>query len=136
MGYQTRQGVILLDFLRRNSGKHLRAEDIARALEDEGNAIGKATVYRHLEKLLEQGQLRKFSAEGESGACYQLAEGCGQHSHYHLLCSRCGELLHLECESVERLFRHILQEHGFVVSEERTVLHGVCRQCSGKETTQ
>ena len=68
------------------------AEEISRYLAEEGSPVGKATVYRCLDRLVEQGTVRKFLlGEGES-ACYQYQTGeC--HSHYHLKCACCGALL-------------------------------------------
>ena len=130
MAYQTKQGELLLDFLRRNEGGHLSAQEIALRLAQEGSAIGQTTVYRHLEKLVAQGSVRKFTGEQESGACYQYAKGCEVKHHHHLKCAVCGALLHMECGYLDDLTAHVRKEHGFVLDPTRTVLYGCCAKCA------
>ena len=52
MGYNTKQGELILNLLKSSGGRHLTAEDISHILGERGCPVGKATVYRHLEKML------------------------------------------------------------------------------------
>ena len=49
--YRTRQRAVVLSFLI-NSGNCHTAEEIIKALEEKGEAVSKATVYRSLELLV------------------------------------------------------------------------------------
>ena len=132
MGYNAKQGDLILRLIRENGGRHLTAEDIVRRLADSGCAVGKSTVYRHLERLTREGTVRRFVLHDGESACYQFA-GDGCCNHYHLKCSRCGRLLHVECEYLDKVSEHIYEHHGFTLSEENTVLYGLCADCAGKE---
>lgn len=132
MGYNTKQGDLILRLIRENGGRHLTAEDIVRRLADSGCAVGKSTVYRHLERLTREGTVRRFVLHDGESACYQFAGDCCC-NHYHLKCSRCGRLLHVECEYLDKVSEHIYEHHGFTLSEENTVLYGLCADCAGKE---
>ena len=132
MGYNTKQGDLILRLIRENGGRHLTAEDIVRRLADSGCAVGKSTVYRHLERLTREGTVRRFVLHDGESACYQFA-GDGCCNHYHLKCSRCGRLLHVECEYLDKVSELIYEHHGFTLSEENTVLYGLCADCAGKE---
>lgn len=128
--YNTRQGGLILSLLRSQPGKHFTADDIIAELAEKGMPVGKATVYRHLDKLVKQGVVRKYiAAEGQS-ACFEFIDGDGAcNEHYHLKCSQCGRLIHTECEYLDEVARHILEHHGFVISPEKTVFYGCCDNC-------
>ena len=129
-GYSTRQGTLILSYLEKNIGPYT-ADELAERLH---SRVGKATVYRHLERLCDAGLVRKFfPAEGVS-ASYQYVGGHGDcKRHYHMVCSRCGRLFHLDCEQLKELTEHIKERHGFLLDPERTILYGICADCSRKE---
>ena len=129
MGYNTKQVDLILHLMHESKGKHMTADDILRCLADNGCAVGKSTVYRHLERLTKEGVVRRFILHDGESACYQFAgDGCS--NHYHLKCSRCGKLNHVECEYLDKVSGHIFEHHGFILSEENTVLYGICAVCA------
>ncbi len=129
VGYNTKQGERIAALLKSAEGEHLTADEIARRLLDNGEAVGKSTVYRWLEKQVGQGTVRRFAGDKNESACYQYTGGTECKNHYHLKCSVCGRLLHVDCEFLDQVAEHILEHHGFVLSEEKTVLYGVCADC-------
>ncbi|MBP9989022.1 MAG: transcriptional repressor [Ruminococcus sp.] len=132
--YTTRQGELILSLLKNQAGKHFTAEEIMNSLSQAGHPVGKATIYRHLDKLIKIGQVRKYIVDEGSSACYEyLSSTQDCHRHYHLKCSVCGKLIHMECEYLDEVASHVLSHHGFVVSPEKTVLYGICRQCRGTD---
>lgn len=135
MGYTTKQSTEILDCLKKNRDKHMTAEEVYDYLRARGGSVGKTTVYRHLEKLYLNGEVRKFLGGENQSACFQLSDG-GENcrSHYHLKCTQCGRLFHTECDFLNELSKHILNEHGFTVDGEKTVLYGICGECKeGKD---
>ena len=66
--YNTRQGNLILALLKKEPGKHFTADEIIVRLANDGKSVGKATVYRHLDKLIRQGLVRKYIAEEGQGA--------------------------------------------------------------------
>lgn len=129
-GYNTRQKELILEFLRDNSSEHITVQKICNFMNNAGTPVGTATVYRQLSRLVEKGLVRKYVLDERSGACYQYignSAGCGEH--YHLKCVSCGKLIHLDCKFLNGINLHILQEHGFVVDNSKTVFYGQCREC-------
>lgn len=128
--YNTRQKEILLKFLRENSSEHITVQKICNFMNNAGTPMGTATVYRQLDRLVEQGFVRKYLLDGRSGACYQYtgnnSECC---EHYHLKCTSCGKLIHLDCGFLNDINSHILEHHGFVVDNSKTVFYGQCCDC-------
>lgn len=126
--YSTKQGEALLRFFEQNSDRHFTAAELEAGLASSGAKLGKATVYRHLDSLVEQGRVRRFVSDDGKIACYQFCgEGCKEH--YHLKCGKCGELIHVECEQLDEMCRHIMAHHGFEVEKEKITLCGVCEKC-------
>ena len=130
--YATRQRALILSFIKESSS-HLTVYDIVEGLKLQGVNVGKATVYRALERLCEDGTVRKFVIDEKSGACYQYARDAECANHFHLKCIRCGKLIHLSCSFMSEMESHILKEHNFMVSSGKTVIYGVCSHCSSLE---
>lgn len=137
MGYITKQSARIMKCLKDNHEKHLTAEDVYLILKQNNVAVGKTTVYRHLEKLYSDGVIRKFlSGDGDS-ACFQYSENSDEcHYHYHLKCTSCNTLFHTECDYLNELSKHILSEHNFIVDGSKTVIYGICDECSKKGSYQ
>lgn len=125
MKYKTKHRDQLINYLKANSDKHLSIIDIQNDLKD----IPQATLYRLMDSLVKDGVVRKYIVEPSRSSCYQYA-GCEQeHQHFHLLCEKCGKLIHLECDEVNHLFEHIKDEHGFAIDVSKVNLYGLCDEC-------
>ncbi|MGI5172892.1 transcriptional repressor [Treponema sp. OMZ 840] len=133
--YNTKQREHIIHFLKDAQNRHFTAEEIHYALSNAGSTAVKspalATVYRTLDKLVKDGCLRKYIG-GEGGkACYQyISEDAECAEHYHLKCTNCGILIHLNCDKIGTLVSHIRRKHSFVLDTSRTVLYGLCADCS------
>lgn len=133
-GYNTKQKENLLAFLIRNKDKHITVQEISAYLSFEETPVGTATIYRQLDKLVEQGLVRKYILDSKTGACYQYIEGTdGCHEHYHLKCVSCGKLLHINCSCLSGINKHIYEHHGFTVDSSQTVFYGKCSVCNNSE---
>lgn len=133
MGYNTKQQEIILSCLKNSRGEHMTADDVYFRLKQHGETVGRTTVYRHLDKLTEQGTLRRFTIGDNISACYQYSDGSHCCDHYHLKCSSCGKLIHIECEFMDELSAHIYDDHKFTLDGSKTVLYGLCEECSGEK---
>lgn len=132
-GYKTRQKEKLLDYLVRNREKHTNVQEISAFLTAEGTPVGTATIYRQLDRLVECGVVRRYNFDGKTGACYQYIEDNSEcQEHFHLKCTVCGKLIHLSCERLSGINRHIFERHGFQIDPSQTVFYGKCSECSGK----
>ncbi len=130
--YKTKQGVLVLSCLAESGGKHLTIDDICLKLKQNGTPVGKTTVYRQVQKLLDDGLVTKYTVDNESGACYQYS-GDDCKMHFHLKCNKCGKLFHASCEFIESIENHIFSHHGFSVDNTKTVFYGTCRDCLRKD---
>ncbi len=132
--YNTKQKQILIEYLNANKNRHLSIAEIAKGIGDSG--IGKSTVYRRITELCEEGVVRRFRGKDGKSVVYQYMENDKNcNSHFHLKCTRCGALQHLNCESMDKINNHIKEHHGFMVDIGTTVLYGLCSSCSGVGAT-
>ena len=129
-GYRTRAQEELLAYLKATPGVHHTAAELKEHFEDDGTPIGTATIYRQLERFVNEGQVQKyFIGTGES-ACYAFVDSpsaCS--SHFHCKCEQCGRLIHLDCEELREIQTHLLEHHGFRWNAGKTVFYGLCDQC-------
>ena len=127
--YNTRQKRELLNFLQERSMQHFSVDEVVFELQDRGEKIGRSTVYRYLELLAEQGSVRKYqSVQGITQ--YQHVEDAARcDDHFHMMCSRCGDLMHVDCAVMREMSEHLMSAHGFRLDPRETILVGVCDKC-------
>ncbi len=133
--YKTKQQDLLLSYLESIKGKHFTVEDVREHFASKNSSIGVATIYRHLEKLVANGTVNKYIIDETSAACFEYLGNDACHRdvpHFHLKCSKCGTLIHLECEELLQIQEHLMKEHGFMLDSFRTVFYGTCSKCAGK----
>ncbi len=130
--YNTKQKESMIDYLSEKEGKHITAQDVCQYFKGKGMPIGQSTVYRQLEKLVDEGILNKYIIDANSPACFEYmstkshgeCEVC-----FHAKCEKCGKLIHLHCDEMIAIGRHLCEEHGFKLDTKRTVLYGLCSEC-------
>lgn len=134
--YKTKQRDILMSYFMKMQGQHVTAGDVCEHMKSQGASIGQSTVYRQIEKLVDEGIINKYVIDPGCPACFEYnapdshAEGdiC-----FHCKCIKCGKLIHLKCDELERIGGHLFQEHGFTIDPLRTVIYGVCDECRSEE---
>jgi Fur family ferric uptake transcriptional regulator len=109
---------------------HATVTQIVRHFENTEDAVGQTTVYRHLEKLAASGMIRKYVLRDGKSACYQYIDhktNCREH--FHLKCERCGTLIHVDCDFLDEVGRHLRCQHHFQINTLKTVFYGTCKKC-------
>ena len=126
MKYKTKHRYELLEFLKKNKDRHLSIIEIK---DEMGGSIPTATLYRLLDSYVEEGVVRKYIIGPSSSCCFQYIDENHEHNHFHLICEKCGRLIHLECHEVDHLIEHISGEHNFDIDIAKINLYGVCEDC-------
>ncbi len=128
--YKTRQREVILEFLKQSSSRHVTIDEVWDYLKGQSVKVGRTTIYRYMEKLTAQGQLRKYHIKEGSGACYQyIGRQTNCQEHFHLKCTECGCLLHAECDYLSGVALHVMEHHRFAVDQTKTVIYGICEAC-------
>ncbi len=131
--YNTKARQLILDYLITNRRHAVSAADILDHLEAEGEHTNPTTVYRYLDKLAGEQRIMKYVADKGERAVFQYTdEGRRCHEHIHLKCVCCGEILHMDCDFMDEMRRHLYEGHGFILQCEGSVLYGLCRRCAEK----
>jgi Fur family ferric uptake transcriptional regulator len=130
--YHTKQKELILQVLKKEESHHQTADEISQELVKENNPVSKATLYRNLDQLVEQGIIKKFSVEG-CKSCYQYVSEKIKENHYHLKCETCGKLFHAEGLPMSKIENLIQNEFHFSIDESRTVFYGICDACKKKD---
>ena len=130
--YRTHQREELLEYLKSAQGEHITVQDVCDNLQARGRKIGTTTVYRQLERMVDEGLVSKYTIDANTPACFEYV---GQDAHvpnrvcFHCKCDRCGRLIHLHCDELSAIGAHLRAHHGFTLNPMRTVLYGLCDAC-------
>lgn len=127
--YNTKQSEAILNYIVSLDGEHITAGQIRKHFDEKGFPIGLATVYRHLNKLVESGRVRKYTIDGIDGFCYQYIIDEDSREYFHLKCDKCGALFHLKCGMLDGICQHVYEGHSFQINETKTVFYGKCVNC-------
>ena len=132
--YNTRQRDLLIDYLKTVPHTHVTAGDIHEHFKSIGINIGVSTIYRQLERLVDEGTVKKFTIDSTSPACFEYDDSIEEEntSCFHCKCVDCGKLIHLKCEEIKEISTHLYKVHNFTMMAGRTVFYGLCDKCAKK----
>jgi Fur family ferric uptake transcriptional regulator len=117
----TRQRRLIREVFTR-SDRPLSPEDVLADARSSGSGVSRATVYRAIRSLLEDGSLTVVELPG-SKALYEVA---GKKHHHHFFCSACRQAYELNgCVTVELLDL----PRGFRATSHDVTIFGICAQC-------
>ena len=117
--------VKVLDLLESSPQRHMSAEDLYKALLDQGEEIGLATVYRVLTQFESAGLVTRHRFEG-GHAVFELNEG--EH-HDHMVCVRCGRVQEFVDEVIEAQQSRIAAKSGWEMTDHALNIYGICPAC-------
>ena len=118
----------ILEFLEVSNTRHQSAEDIYRALRDDGEDIGLATVYRVLTQFESAGLVDRHHFESGQ-AVFELNE---KGHHDHIVCVSCGKVEEFYDELIEHRQREVASDKGYEVTDHSLTLYGKCPNCQKK----
>jgi len=111
------------------SGRHLSADDVSERLRDAGEHVGKATVYRTLNLLVEVGLAAEHDFD-EGFKRYETRVGTAHHDH--LICTGCGDVVEFHRPELNRLQDDVARATGFHVLTRQMKLYGLCARCEAE----
>ena len=115
----------ILELLEASKIRHQSAEDIYRALLDDGEEIGLATVYRVLTQFEAAGLVERHHFESGQ-AVFELSE---KGHHDHIVCVSCGKVEEFYDEMIENRQREVASSKGYQVTDHSLTLYGKCPDC-------
>lgn len=121
---QTWQRAAVLDALDRHRD-FLTAQQLHQQLDEAGQKISLATVYRTLQQMAALGEIDVISDDGKQMAFRR----CSSEHHHHLVCTECARTVEVSGPAVERWAVSTADEHGFTHSGHRIEIYGLCATC-------
>ena len=125
ISYNTKQKDRIHEIVK-NKNKSFTIKEI---YDDLNKEIGLTTIYRFITKLEKEGLVRK-EASIEGNAYYEYLERCEEENHFYLKCDNCGKLIHIDCDCISDLTKHILNEHSFSLNKKKIIINGLCKECT------
>ena len=109
---------------------HVSADELADLVRREDRGVGRATVYRTLQWMVEAGIARKVDF-GDGRARFEPSYRHPRH--FHFICTTCHQSSEFLSSDVEALVDEIADARRFAVAQTLVQIHGVCEACrSGK----
>lgn len=130
--YNTCQRQELIDFLAKNQDKQYTIEQLSSELNSSDSLekkIGKSTVYRLINKMLEDGIVRRTVKGTSRQFLYQYSDIESCRSHLHMKCRQCGKVLHMDDNASQNLMRLLHDNSRFDLDLKDTLLLGKCDKC-------
>ena len=121
---------ILSIFLRQEG--HLSADDLFDLVRRADPGIGRATVYRTLQWLVQAGIARKVDfGDGRS----RFEPSYRHPRHFHLICTTCHQSSEFLSSDIESLMEEVAAARGFAPTQAIVQIYGTCDDCrTGKKT--
>jgi len=120
----TKREQILGTFLEQEG--HLSADDLFSLVRSRHPGIGRATVYRTLQWMVDQGLARKVDfGEGRS----RFEPTYHHPRHFHLICQQCHRTSEFLSSDVESLMDEIAAARNFTAKQAVVQILGVCEEC-------
>lgn len=103
---------------------HATADDVYEAVSSRHPSISRATVYRNLNVLADEGKIRRLAIPG--GADRFDHDPC---QHYHARCDICGRVFDVEMDNLDNPEKHVRQTEGFQLTGHDLIFRGICPLC-------
>ena len=123
--YHTHQRTSLLSFLKDNSDKAFTIEEIIASLSE---PISQSTVYRLMQKLVEENLVHRTVKGNSRSFVYQYISDEKCENHLHMKCTDCGKVYHLDSGVTSIIQNNIKSNTSFEI-DSHTVLLGKCGDC-------
>ncbi len=122
----TKQRRMVLEAVRARND-HPSADQLYLDIRAGDPRISRGTVYRNLNLLAANGELRHVKVPGVDRFDWRVEP------HYHLLCGRCGRVADIPLPYQKEWDREMAEQTGYEVFCHRTVFEGLCPECRQKE---
>ncbi len=125
---------VILGWFMKHPESEGSADLIYSQLKEEGSDINLATVYRNLDRMCADHEIARIRLPEKEETWYRYTprERHCEH-HLHLICRRCGKVIHLDGAFMQEIENHLAQEQGFVLDCGESVLTGLCKECAEVE---
>ena len=119
----TNQRKIILDAVKKMH-IHQTVEEVYEEIKKTHPNISKATVYRNLHQLSENGDIRQVSMPDDVERYDRRTD-----RHYHFQCKICGTIYDIDIDYLERIDETVQQKYNFQIDDHDILFKGICQNC-------
>ncbi len=124
--------VKILGLLESADQHHMSAEDVYKALIEQGEDVGLATVYRVLTQFEQAGIVERHNFDNNLSV-FEVAQ---EEHHDHMVCDVCGKIIEFHSDMIEKEQKKMAEKYNFKMSAHSLVIYGVCDSESCRATLQ
>ena len=133
-GYKlTPQRQAIVDTILNSVGMHLTVEEIFDIVKKKRPEIGLATVYRTVVLMHEENLITRLDLK-DGTARYELTREDEHHTHHHLVCIQCSQVLEFMDDLLDPIEEEIGKKYNFKVLDHSLKFYGICNECAKEET--
>ena len=121
----TPQRIAVLEEIIKDKG-HRESEAIYMAIKTRKTHVSRATVYRTLDILIQNGFARKLNL-GDGRARYETKIDSPHHDH--MICNNCAKIIEFVNHEIEEIQEEITKHHQFKLQQHIHQLFGICKKC-------
>jgi Fur family ferric uptake transcriptional regulator len=107
------------------------AQDLHARLRADGQPVGLTTVYRHLQVLVDRGDVDVLRLDDGETVYRRCATGA---HHHHLVCRRCGHTVEVAGPEIEQWTEQVAAAEGFTDVAHTVEIYGLCSACADTDT--
>tara|TARA_B100001123_G_scaffold450778_1_gene623633 strand:+ start:12160 stop:13104 length:945 start_codon:yes stop_codon:yes gene_type:complete len=112
---------------------HLSADDLVDLIHVENKNIGRATVYRALRWMVDNGIARKVDfGDGR----FRYEHSYRHPKHFHLVCQSCSQSSEFLSSDMESFIDEVSDERGFRIERTVVQVYGTCHSCTTGKTDE
>lgn len=108
---------------------HPTADEVYECVHNEFPSISKATVYRILNRISDEGEISHIQIPGGADRFDTTL-----YVHHHLKCNKCGKIFDISVPELEGVEKRIKAENSFFIDGYCLVFSGLCSDCILKKT--
>lgn len=110
----------------RNSDQHPTINEIYDHISH-NYKIGKATVYRNINEMVEEGKIKKISYNGVDHYDGIMKD------HYHIMCKECKKIVDVFDSNIDALKSDISNKNNISIDQIHIIIDGLCSLCKNKK---
>ncbi len=129
--YTTKQQIAIETFMQEHEGFSYTVDMLCSELIQKGISIGKTTVYRCLERLVQDQKI--IAIPDVSLGCIRYCYANTDPTAMYLMCDDCHRVKPLNCKAINSFISHVADEHEFQPDNQKTIMYGKCRECGKHE---
>lgn len=107
---------------------HPTADEVYQEVQKNCPTISRATVYRNLKLLAEEGEIRLRNISGSPERYDHICS-----NHYHLRCEQCGKVMDVEMPYMAFLDEKVRKRDEYLIKSHDLTFVGLCPECAKKK---